>query len=100
MHWEERGLWAEMCRLKNVQLSLFELWSRKKEGKMASWQTYLLKANEVETEAFETRAIFSSRAFGFLSFAVNVQCLEIGFKVSFLVSYANESFWVIFNLCV
>ena len=66
MHWE-LGLWAEMCRLKNVQLSLFELWSRKKEGKMASWQTYLLKANEVETEAFETRAIFSSRAFSVFS---------------------------------
>ena len=63
--------------------------AEKKEGKMASWQTYLLKANEVETEAFETRAIFSSRAFGFLSFAVNAQCLKIGFKVSFFMRNAK-----------
>ena len=48
--------------LKNVQLSLFELKKKEKEEKTRlSWLgKHTFKANEVETEAFETCAIFDS----------------------------------------
>ena len=47
--------------LKNVQLSLFELKKKEEEKSRLSWLgKHTFKANEVETEAFETCAIFYS----------------------------------------